>query len=224
VHYSNPGDPFDPTGAEVPDPVEPKPSPFTAEEKQEVRPVLREFIITAVAQRDVPRAWEVAGPSLKQGITREQWPKENPVVPYPAADKGLGTWSFVRYSYENLVGLEVFLFPQPGSGERAVTVDVEVVKGRDGRWLVDYWLPKRFHGPPALSAKQAKAARRGERAEARSGRRAAEPVYEPRRAGRAWWLLPIGLLSLIVIVPLTVILTVWYQNRKAEREFLRSAR
>lgn len=224
VHYSTPGDPFDPTGAEVPDYVEPKPSPFTAEERQEVRRVLKEFIITAVARRDVPRSWEVVGPSLRQGTRREQWRGDIPVVPYPAANKGLGTWSFVRYSYEDIVGLEVFLFPQPGSGYRAVTADVEVVRGRNGRWLVDYWLPKRFHGPPALSAKQAREAQKGSQSEAAARRRAAEPVYEPREPSNAWWALPLGLLSLIIVVPVTIMLVVWYQNRRAEREYLRSAR
>jgi len=224
VHYSNPGDPFDPTGAEVPDYVEPKPSPFTAEEKQEVRPVLREFIITAVARRDVPRSWEVTGPSLKQGATRNEWRGDIPVVPYPAADRGLGTWSFVRYSYENLVGLEVFLFPQPGSGYRAVTADVELVRGRNGRWLVDYWLPKKFHGPPALSAETRKAEKSAQAKAAAGRRRAAEPVYERPDPSNAWWAVPLGLLSLIIVVPVTIMLVVWYQNRKAEREYLRSAR
>ena len=45
----------------------------------------------------------------------------------------------------------MFLFPKPGSGWSAMTADVELVKGHDGKWRVDYWMPKRFHGPPSLS-------------------------------------------------------------------------
>ena len=41
-----------------------------------------------------------------------------PVVPYPAANRGLGTWSYVEYSYADTVSLEVFLFPKPASGYR----------------------------------------------------------------------------------------------------------
>ena len=79
---------------------------------------------------------------------------------YPAAHKGLGSWSYVKYSYANTVGLEVFVFPKPGSGYSAMTADAEVVKDNDGRWQVNYWMPERFHGPAAVSATKVKAAKK----------------------------------------------------------------
>lgn len=226
VHYSNPGDPGDAKGPEVPDYVQPKKSPFTASEKQAVSRSLKVFISSAVARENPVRAWDVSAPSLKHGVSRAEWNRgELPVVPYPAANRGLGTWSFVQYSYTDTVGLEVFVFPKPGSGWSAMTADVELVKQRDGRWLVDYWMPKRFHGPPALAASQLKKARKDAKAN-KTKRRAAveEEPYRPPQASQWWLALPIAVLSLIVIVPLTLGFIYWYRNRKATRAYLDSAR
>ena len=159
VRLSTSGNPENASGPEVPNYVQPKRSPFTADEQRAVHPVLAQFIKDAVAREDPAKAWDLSGPDLKQGLTRKEWDKgQMPVVNYPAAHRGLGSWSYVKYSYANTVGLEVFVFPKPGSGYPAMTAAAEVIKDRDGRWLVNYWMPERFHGPPALSAKQLKAA------------------------------------------------------------------
>ena len=194
VRTSNPGDPGGATGPEIPDYVQPKNSPFTASEKQAVSRSLKEFISSAVARENPSRAWAVSAPSLKQGISRKAWNKGDlPVAPYPAAKRGLGTWSFVEYSHTDAVMLEVFVFPKPGSGSSAMTADVELLKQPDGRWLVDYWMTKRFHGPPALAASQLKKAQKETRAqveelEASRGRRGgavSAAASEPLVAGTA---------------------------------------
>jgi hypothetical protein len=185
--------------------------------------VLKKFIQSAVARQDVPGSWELASPELKAGTTRKQWDKgELPVSPYPAADRGLGEWSYIEYSYRNLVGMEVFLFPKPGSGASALTADVEVIKEPTGKWLVNYWMPKRFHGPPALSAAQLKAAQKATKKQKRKAvsapKRSAEPqLRESPQVSGAWWAVPLGLLSLIVIVPFGIGIVYWFQNRKAQR-------
>jgi hypothetical protein len=228
IHFSSPGNPETATGPEFAAPVEPKRAPFTAAKRRAVRPVLKKFIETAVARQDVAAAWDIAAPNLKEGVSRKQWNSGDiPVVPYPAANRGLGTWSYVEYSYTDTVALEVFVFPQPGSGYSAMTADVELVRDRQGRWLVDYWLPKRFHGPPALAAQTAKKVNKakGKRARARPTHRAAPPqqfVPEKGRARGLWWAVPIGLLSLIVVVPIVIALLYWLENRRAKRAYLRS--
>jgi hypothetical protein len=232
VHYSTPGTSGEPTGpAVVPESIyaEPTRAPFTVENQREVRRVLKDFITAAVAREDARRSWDLVAPSMKEGFTRKQWSRgDMPVVPYPAAKRGLGSWSYVEYSYVNSVGLEVFLFPKAGSGYSALTADVELVKGRSGRWLVGYWMPKKFHGPPAV-ASTAKAKRPVGKARPKSAANAAgaapQPAEaaEPGRPSRVWWLVPIGVLSLVVLAPLTIILGVWYRNRKAERDYLRSS-
>lgn len=228
IHYSNPGDPGNANGPEIADYVQPKNSPFTAAERRQVRRSLKEFISGGVAGENPSQAWNVSAPSLKQGTTRKEWVRgEMPVVPYPAADRGLGTWSFVQYSYTDSVGLEVFVFPKQGSGYSAMTADVELVKQRDGRWLVDYWMPKRFHGPPSLSASQLKQAQKDKRARAKPARKEAaaeEQPYRPPQQSDAWLALPIALLSLVIIVPLVVVLVYWIQNRRATRAYAESSR
>jgi hypothetical protein len=227
IHYSDPGDPGDANGPEVADYVQPKNSPFTAAEKQQVRRSLKEFISGGVAGENPVQAWNVSAPSLKQGTTREEWENgEMPVVPYPAANRGLGTWSFVQYSYTDTVGLEVFLFPKPGSGYSAMTADVELLKQPDGRWLVDYWMPKRFHGPPALAASQLKKVQKDKRARTKPKTReaAAEEPYVPPTQSHAWLAVPIALLSLVIVVPLAVVLVYWIQSRRAARAYADSTR
>ena len=227
VHYSNPGDPGNADGPEVADYVQPKNSPFTAAEKQQVRHSLEEFIRGGVAGENPAQAWNVSAPSLKHGTTLKEWENgEMPVVPYPAADRGLGTWSFVQYSYTKSVGLEVFVFPKPGSGYSAMTADVELVKQPDGQWLVDYWMPKRFHGPPALAASQLKKVQKDKRARAKPARKEAaeEQPYEPPTQSHAWLALPIALLSLVIVVPLAVVLVYWIQSRRAARAYAESTR
>jgi hypothetical protein len=131
IHYSTGGSTESANGPEVPNYVQPKHSPFTEAERRAVHPVLAQFIRYAVAREDPAKAWDVAGPDLRSGLTRKKWDTGAiPVVNYPAAHKGLGSWSYVKYSYANTVGLEVFVFPKPGSGYSAMTADAEVVKDR----------------------------------------------------------------------------------------------
>ena len=202
--------------------------------------MLKRFISTAVVRHNVSRAWDIAGPTLKEGVTRKQWDKGAlPVIPYPALDRGWGNWSFVQYSYteakKHTVGLEVFLFPKPKSGWSAMTADVEVVHKPKGRWLVDYWMPKKFHGPPAvahtakvkttaqkLRERHARRPRRRRRRARRRSRRARRSGTQPLARG-AWWALPLGILGLAILIPLMVGGFVWYRNRKAERAYFRSA-
>jgi hypothetical protein len=241
VHFSSPGSKGEATGPVVTEPQEktPRRAPFTAEKQREVRKVLARFISTAVARKHVEQSWEVAGPSLRSGFTRQQWAGgEIPVTPYPAARHGQGSWDVVQYSYPRKVGLEVLVFPKPRSGYSMATADVDVVRGRDGRWRVDYWMITKFHGPgttaPAdsesalsegppnvhkLPGKKpgTKQAARGTHAEAAAGNAGS-------RMGAAWLAIPLGVLALIVIAPLSIGIFVWLRNRRAAAEYLRSRR
>lgn len=226
VHLSSPGNPGNANGPVVPNYTAPKPAPFTKAKQREVRRVLASFIKSAVAREDPARSWDIAAPSMKEGVTRKAWNRGDlPVVPYPALHKGLGQWDYVEYSYRNSVGLEVFLFPKPGSGYSALTADVELVRD-NGRWLVDYWMPKKFHGPPAV-AKSGKTTRKAagkrrhqpQQAKAKSAPPAqAMPEYKSPHQSRAYWAVPIAILSLIIVVPLAFGGVQWRKNRKAARE------
>jgi len=235
VHFSSPGNPGNANGPLVnEDNSAPKKAPFTKQDQQAVHDVLRQFVLTAVDRKDVGRSWEISAPSLREGFTRKQWTNGDlPVVPYPAADRGLGDWSYIQYSYQGLVGLEVFLFPKPGSGWSAMTADVELVKGHDGKWRVDYWMPKRFHGPPSLSTAakaQAKAKAQTARAKAKSRPKvrkavappAPEPAVSTPKPSTLWWAVPVALLGLIVLAPIAIAVGIWLRNRRAAREWART--
>jgi hypothetical protein len=227
VHYSTPGNPGNPSGPSIAEPgyAQPKKAPFTKVDQRAVRRVLREFEATAVVRRDVGRSWALASPSLKEGFTRKQWDRGDlPVVPYPAANRGLGAWGIVQYSYTKTVGLEVVLFPRSGSGWSTMTADVELVKGHDGRWRVNYWMPKKFHGPPSVAAKprtkaKPKPARHAQPAKAKRRVRtsvsaAPAPAASTPQPSRAWWIVPIAAVALIVLAPLAIVTGIWFRNRR----------
>jgi hypothetical protein len=154
VRVSTPGNSGRATGPYVHDSyyVKPRHVPFTADKRRQVRTVLDEFAHTAVARKHVAESWAVTGPSLRGGLTRRQWATGDiPVVPYPVAPRSRVDWSAVQYSYRNKVGLELLLLPDRSSGYSAASVDADVVRGRDGRWRVDYWMITKFHGPGAAA-------------------------------------------------------------------------
>ena len=232
VRLSTPGNPGNANGPTVPNYKAPTHARFTKAEQRAVHGVLAKFIRTAVAREDPASSWQLAAPSMKEGYSRKDWNRGDlPVVPYPALHKGLGQWDYVAYSYKRTVGLEVFLFPKPGSGYSALTADVELVKGRKGQWLVDYWMPKKFHGPPALAksggkAKAKKITRKaaGKRSHTPNKAKAAQPSsaesdYRAPHASHWYWVLPIAILSLILLVPLGLGVAHWRRGRKAAREY-----
>jgi hypothetical protein len=151
VRFSSPGSPMNANGPNVDQSAllrVPKHDSFTAAEQRAVRKVLRRFIVTAVARHDVAASWPLAGPALRSGFTRREWASGDiSVVPFPASRRRQGAWDRVLYSYRNTVGLEVLVFPRRCSGYSVATGDVEVVRSRDGRWRVNYWMVTKFHGP-----------------------------------------------------------------------------
>ncbi len=230
VSLSTPGNPGNANGPTVPNYKEPVPARFTKAEQRAVHRVLAKFIVTAVAREDPARSWELAAPSMKEGYSRKDWNKGDlPVVSYPALHRGLGQWDYVAYSYKRTVGLEVFLFPKPGSGYSALTADVELVKGHNGQWLVDYWMPKKFHGPPALAKSSGKAKAKKitrKAAGTRSHRPArAKAAPSPGMGYRAphpsnwYWLIPLAILSLIILVPAGFGVAHLRRTRREKREY-----
>jgi hypothetical protein len=241
IHFSQPGNPENATGPNisVPGYTQPKNAPFTAQRRREIAPVLRKFILTAVDRQNVGSSWDVSAPSLREGFSRTQWNSGDlPVVPYPALDKGLGQ-GYVEYSYTDSVGMEVYLFPKPGSGYSQLTADVELVKGKGGKWLVDYWMPKKFHGPPALSAgqkAQAKAQAAKAKAAAKRSRKATRQAAKAKAAAapshpqsdaqfnqpqqsKLWWLVPLGIVAAFILIPLGMAGRGWYRNRREARQY-----
>lgn len=112
--------------------------------------VAKEFIATAVARKNLGRAYDIVGSELRGGMSRSQFEKGNiPVVPYPADDVGQLAYK-VDYSYPTQARIEITLTPKAGSvGIKRLPFFIgfkKVGSGADARWVVNYWEPH-YHPP-----------------------------------------------------------------------------
>jgi hypothetical protein len=185
VHWSNTG-----RNLETPftnEPVQtvsanPQAAAFNGEKRKQVLQVAAHFIATAVVRRHVDESWDLAAPSLRQGVTRDQWRRGDiPAVPFLAPVALVK--SKVDYSYGDRVGLNVAIFPKAGSKVRAQSFVIEVQNlggPAHPRWLVSYWAPAGGLGVP------------NEPADA-SGKPA---TYSATRGiGAIWLLVPVALIA-----------------------------
>jgi hypothetical protein len=116
----------------------------------EARQVVVQFIKTAVMRQNLDQAWTIAGPQIRQNLTRQQWLSGNiPVVPYPDAAVNKSPVK-ITWSHPTEAGLEVVLQPKAGSKEKPQLFFVGVLKqgsGSQAKWVVDYWAP---YAPPPI--------------------------------------------------------------------------
>src|SRR5688500_7438758 len=116
--------------------AEPVEVPLTAATRAAVLSVAQRFLTSAVVRRSVDASWELTHPDLRQGMTRREWTSGDiPVVPYPV---DTARWR-LGYSQYGVVGLEVYVVPEPGSRVRPMVFDMEVKadgSGQARRWLV----------------------------------------------------------------------------------------
>jgi len=238
VHYSSSGDPGNATGPYVSDASyrEPKHVPFTAEKRRAVSAVLARFISGAVSKHDLAGTWDLAGPDLRQGITRKDWLKgQIPIVPFAASKRGQGKWSLVNYSYANKVGLELLLFPEQRTGQLA-TVETDVVRGKDGRWRVNYWMITKLHGPGSAAAADSASAmsegppnvhklpgnkKKASRREA-AGEAAPDPNGGVAHLDATWLLVPGAIVVLALLALLGLAFKAWVRNRRAAAAYSRA--
>ena len=241
VHYSNSASPRDANGPYVSDAFynQPKHAPFTAEKRRAVSAVLAKFISGAVSKHDLAGTWDLAGPDLRQGMTRDDWLKgQLPIVPFAASERGQGKWSLVNYSYANKVGLELLMFPEHRSGQLA-TVETDVVRGKDGHWRVNYWLITKLHGPgSAAAADSASAMSEGppnvhklpgkKKGQTAGSQREAAAEAAPDRTGQVaqldakWLLVPLGIVALALLALLGLGINAWRRNRRSAAAWGRS--
>src|SRR3954468_23106537 len=112
--------------------------------KQQIA-IARQFIKTAVARKNLDKAWNIVDVDLKGRMNERQWMTGTiPVIEYEAinADKAAFV---VDYSYETSALMEVDLIPKPHTQKRPHLLFFLGLKRehgkKNGRWLVDYWQP-----------------------------------------------------------------------------------
>jgi hypothetical protein len=120
----------------------PRPVPLAPQ----ARTVARAFVATAVARKDLERAWTLSAPELRHGMTLAEWETGSiPVTPYPVA-KAAARWS-VESSFADHAVLRVVFVPPVASatprGDFLLTL-----RSSGGRWLVSSWVPRSIVSPP----------------------------------------------------------------------------
>ena len=187
------------------------------------------FVRHALLRQDPGAAWRLATPGLRAGTSLAEWKHGDlPVTPYPVGQFRRAGWS-VAYSYPDVIGADVTVMPKVRSTGTIWVYAVEVkdvLRGKRQRWLVDSWTPIKAIGggtvaapAPKLTARERAAARAREAAEQRREERA-QRLTDESRLSRAWFFLPLGLLALIVLVPITLGVRSALESRRAERRYL----
>ena len=117
-------------------------APFTPGE----RSVAREFVFTAVARKQLERAWRIAAPELKQGMSLAEWETGTiPVVPYPVS-QAVARLRVVD-SFTDTAQVAVDFLPRSGAAAQAATFRLGL-RRVGGAWLVSSWAPTSTVTPP----------------------------------------------------------------------------
>lgn len=188
--------------------VPPIPVQMAAAERREVIATAARFVRAAVRRDHAERAYELAAPGLRAGTTRAEWQGGDiPVVPYPVAD---ARWRF-DYSYEDEIGLQVAVFPEPGASVPPAVFTMSLRAVGDGaarRWLVESWAPRGGGGS------------RPSRAEGSPfGVALRPPPQASTSLGPAWLLVPAGLIALALLVPAGLLVIDRLRSRRAQRAY-----
>jgi hypothetical protein len=113
--------------------------------------VARTFIKTAVARKNLPAAYNLVTEQIRQGQSLKSWNTGNiAVVPYPVDDVKYAPMK-IDFSYPKEAQIEVALLPKAGSKTKGQLFLMDLVK-RDGKWLVNSWVPRSSPPVPNGSA------------------------------------------------------------------------
>jgi hypothetical protein len=181
--------------------------PVSTSTRAEVNALFDRFVPAAVGRHDPAAAYDLVTPALKTGSTREQWRTGDiPVSPFDAGGTTFHGWSVVT-SYPTQLTLDLTLQPRnPKEGPASFTVYLERVKGR---WLVDEFYRRTAYGPSAAPTRPTETTATKTHGETRA----------KGRLGAIWFLVPLGFLSLIVIVPAILFFKGWFEDRRVQRRF-----
>jgi hypothetical protein len=103
--------------------------------------VARTFIETAVARKHLARAYNIVTEQIRQGQSLESWNKGNiAVIPYPVDAVKYAPMK-IDFSYPKEAQIQVALLPKAGAKLRAQLFVMDIVK-RNGKWLVNSWVPR----------------------------------------------------------------------------------
>jgi hypothetical protein len=175
--------------------------------------VVSRFVDSAVARHNVDRAWWLVTPELRAGYTRKQWDTQAlpDIAPFPVAQ---ARWQ-LQFSDSRGVGFTIALFPPKSSHQRPIVFMAGLHKvgaGKSRHWLVDNWQP----APINATAVGSGGGTSGQFAPQLGA--SASPTARAKESP-VWLLVPVGLLSLILVIPLSVFGLNWHRDRRARAAF-----
>ena len=183
--------------------------------RREVEETVQQFVQTAVVRKDLARAWPLASPLMRQGMTRRDWERGDiPVQPYPAAAFESAAWQ-LRYRSERTLGIDIMVQPKEGSGGPVAVYSAELTAAGSGpprRFLVDYWIPQATLGQ--ASAPPAPEPPRG------GSRDAQAATHTEARLGPEWFLVVPAVIALLLVATLgAFVIRGVVRGRRAERRY-----
>lgn len=191
--------------------VAPKPHTLTKTERASIVAVAQRFVASAVARNHPERAYGLAGPYLRAGLSKAQWATgEIPVVPYPV---DTARWK-VEYSNAESVGLLVMVFATAGAKLKPTVFAMQLVpagQGGNRRWLVNGWAPKGT-GSSLIGGSSSQSP--GGAIAATAGR---ESERVAAKASPLWLMVPVVLICLVFVVPVAFLV----RERRVERRMRR---
>jgi hypothetical protein len=205
----------EPTGGPVAVVPTPKKVSLKTRERVAALTVAAKFVDTAVARKNVDGAWELVTPTMRAGYTRKQWDSQElpDIPPFPVAS---ARWR-LQFSDEQGVGFTLALFPTKASHQQAQVFMIGLHKvgaGTHRHWLVDNWQPA-----PTTGGTVASGGGDGGGLLDQVTPRGAAAASAKAKESPIWLLIPVGLLSLVLLIPAVIAGTNWYRNRRAEALF-----
>ena len=204
-----------PTGGPVKIAAPPKKVPLRVHERAAALAVASRFIDTAVARKNVDRAWGLVTPTLRAGYTRKQWDTANlpGIPPFPVAE---ARWR-LQFSDEKGIGFTMALFPTRTSHQQPQVFMIGLHKvgaGNHRHWLVDNWQAAPTTASQVASGGAGSAGGVLDQVTPRVTATSAKAKESP-----IWLLIPVGLLSLALLIPAGIAGTNWYRDRRARALF-----
>ena len=190
-----------------------KPLKVTPAARREIAVVVERFVHSAVLREDLDEAWKLASPKLRASGTRASWRAGDlPVFPFPRETFRVEDWR-LRYSFDRTVVIDVMVLPQPGLAQRTIVYGVELTDygvGTTRRWLVDTWFPQATLAPGGTPTRPKPAVTQAA---------VPESPYTKGKLDARWLLIPLGVLALAAIFPLSLLARAAVRRRRAERRY-----
>lgn len=188
-----------------------KPLQVTPAVRREIDAVVERFVHSAVLREDLDEAWELASPKLRADVSRARWKAGDlPVFPFPREAFRVEDWR-LRYSFDRTVVIDVMVLPKPETAQRTLVYGVELTAygaGEPRRWRVDTWFPQTTltsGGTPTTPKPMV------------TQTVAPESPYTKGKLDARWLLVPLGVLALVALFPLTLLVRGAVRRRRAER-------